>query len=290
MLVLPKHRFFYYLIGLFLLTPLTSCSSLFNKSSTTDIEDVDEVIYLDPYEIVAEETSASANLDKSYNLPVYNPAAERTFDLLHTALDLSFDWQNEKVNGVATLYLKPYFYDQEVLVLDAKNFDISYVRNLDNRKPFSYSYEEDKLYVNLDKTYTSEDTLGLIIKYVASPSSTGGSSAITSDKGLFFINPRGEEDKPMQIWTQGETEHNSKWFPTIDKPNERCSQEIKLTVDKKYTTLSNGLLIRSIDNNNGTRTDVWKQDLPHAPYLFMIAVGEFAKVQDKWKDIDVDYY
>ena len=28
-------------------------------------------------------------------------------------------------------------------------------------------------------------------------------------------------DKPTQIWTQGETESSSCWFPTIDKPNQK---------------------------------------------------------------------
>ena len=94
----------------------------------------------------------------------------------------------------------------------------------------------------------------------------------------------------MQIWTQGETEHNSRWFPTIDKPNERCTQEIYVTVQDKFKTLSNGILQSSKDNKDGTRTDYWKMDLPHAPYLFMLGVGEFAVVTDKWNDIVVDYY
>ena len=55
----------------------------------------------------------------------------------------------------------------------------------------------------------------------------------------------GEEDKPQQIWTQGETEASSCWFPTIDKPNERMTQNIAITVQDKYTTLSNGLLVKS---------------------------------------------
>jgi aminopeptidase N len=31
-------------------------------------------------------------------------------------------------------------------------------------------------------------------------------------------------------------------------------------------------------------------DLPHAPYLFMMAIGEFAIVKDKWRDREVNYY
>ena len=107
----------------------------------------------------------------------------------------------------------------------------------------------------------------------------------------FLSTPRGEDpNKPQQIWTQGETEWNSKWFPTIDKPNERCTQEMYITVEDKFKTLSNGVLVNSIKNEDGTRTDFWKMAQPHAPYLFMIAVGEFAVVQDKWEGIPLDYY
>ena len=108
---------------------------------------------------------------------------------------------------------------------------------------------------------------------------------------MFFINPNNEDpEKPQQIWTQGETEWNSRWFPTTDKPNERCTQEMYLTVADKYVTLSNGLLKSSKKNADGTRTDYWKMDMPHAPYLFMIAVGEFAVVKQTWENIPVEYY
>ena len=98
-----------------------------------------------------------------------------------------------------------------------------------------------------------------------------------------------------QIWTQGETQANSVWFPTIDSPNAKTSQEIYITVEDQYVTLSNGDLISSKKNKDGTRTDYWKQDLPHAPYLFMMAVGEFSIVKDSYtkKDgskIEVNYY
>ena len=60
-------------------------------------------------------------------------------------------------------------------------------------------------------------------------------------------------------------------------------------------TLSNGDLVSSKKNKDGTRTDYWKQDLPHAPYLFMMAVGEYSIVKDSYtkKDgskIEVNYY
>lgn len=227
-------------------------------------------------------------------LPVYNASNTFVHDLLHTKLELSFDWTQKRVNGTATLTLKPWFYSTDSLTLDAKNFDIHSVTFQGSKAPLTYRYNKEQLTVHLGKSFTRNDTFTVVIAYTAKPDereAIGGSSAITSDKGLFFINADGADpDKPRQIWTQGETENNSCWFPTIDKPNERCTQEVYLTVDNRYKTLSNGVLASSKKNADGTRTDYWKMTKPHAPYLFMLAIGEFAVVKDKWRGIDVEYY
>src|SRR5690606_34887146 len=154
------------------------------------------------------------------------------------------------------------------------------------------------LTIQLGKTVTAQEEITLVIDYTAKPDEreTGGSSAISSDKGLYFINPKGEDPAKMpQIWTQGETEASSVWFPTIDAPNQKMTQEILMTVDDKYVTLSNGTLVKSTKNADGTRTDHWKQELPHVPYLAMMGVGEFKVVKDSFtkKDgskIAVDYF
>ncbi len=229
--------------------------------------------------------------EETYLLQPYNASHTRTNDLLHTRLDLKFDWTNEQVIGKATLKLQPYFYDTDQVVLDAKGFDFKNVALTGKSESLKYDYDGNQITIQLDKQYNKEETYTLEIDYVATPAASGGSAAITSDKGLFFINPRGEDpNKPQQIWTQGETENNSRWFPTIDKPNERCTQEIYVTVEDKFTTLSNGLLVSSTPNDDGTHTDYWKMDQPHAPYLFMLAVGEFAVVKDSWENIPLEYY
>jgi len=228
---------------------------------------------------------------EEYHLPTYRPSHKRVNDLIHTKLDLRFDWEKEQVLGIATLRLRPYFYPTDVAILDAKGFDFHKITLEGADTPLKYDYDGNKITIHLGRKFKKEEEYKLVIDYTASPSQSGGSAAITSDKGLFFINPRGEEgNKPQQIWTQGETENNSRWFPTIDKPNERCTEEMYLTVQDRFKTLSNGLLISSTENSDGTRTDYWKMDLPHAPYLFMIAVGEYAIVEDEWNGKPVEYY
>ena len=221
---------------------------------------------------------------------VYNPSAKRLSDVIHTDLAVSFDWQKQHVLGQADLIVSPFFYANDKLILDAKGFEIHSVNM--NGKELNYEYDGLKLNIQLDREYKRNEEYGISIAYTAKPNDLDieGSDAITDAKGLYFINPLGKEDKPQQIWTQGETEASSCWFPTIDKPNERMTQNIAITVKDDLTTLSNGLLVKSVKNNDGTRTDFWEQKLAHTPYLAMMAVGRFNITNDKWKDIDVDYY
>jgi aminopeptidase N len=223
------------------------------------------------------------------------PAATILTDVTDTKLDVRFDWTKQQLIGTALLTLRPHFYAQNQVVLDAKGFDVKSVRLItgNKEKTLNYGYDKRKLTVTLDRQYTRSEPYQIRISYVAKPNElpANGSAAITSDKGLYFINPLGtEKGKPKQIWTQGETEANSCWFPTIDKPNQRMTQEITMTVEAQYKTLSNGLLISTKNNSDGTRTDVWKQTLPAAPYLTMLAVGNFAVVNDTWRGKSVQYY
>jgi aminopeptidase N len=275
---------------------LWTCSTTQKAPKTT--EEVPELVaetLLDTLEVVesagmGEDENAEDISEDSTPKP-YTPSRPRINDLLHTRLELSFDWTKEEVMGKASLKFKPYFNPSSVLELDAKGFEIKSVTVAGSKTPLNYTYAEDKLKIQLGRAYTRNEEYGVDIEYIARPKASGGSSAITSNQGLFFINPRKEDpDKPQQIWTQGETEWNSRWFPTIDSPNERCTQEVYVTVDKKFVTLSNGVMASSVNNPNGTRTDYWKMDLPHAPYLFMLAIGEFAVVKDKWRNIEVNYY
>ena len=225
----------------------------------------------------------------------YRGFAEKKHDLVHTKLVAGFDYTKSQLNGEAWLQLHPHFYASNILVLDAKGMEIHQVAIEKNnaRKNLSYTYDSLQLTITLDKTYTKNEKYTVYIKYTAKPNDykAKGSAAITDAKGLYFINPLGtEKNKPTQIWTQGETEGTSVWIPIIDKTNQKTTQEFHLTVPSKYVSLSNGLLVKQVDNKNGTRLDVWKMDQPHAPYLFFIGIGDYAIVKDSYKGKELSYY
>lgn len=225
----------------------------------------------------------------------YKPSAERLWDLIHTRLDVQPDWEKQQLRGKATLKLEPYFYPQDTIVLDARGFEIhSVVLKIkgNSTKP-AYTYNSSQIKIPTGLPLQKGQQAEVVIDYTARPNElpNGGSSAISDDRGLYFINADGKKpDMPKQIWTQGETRGARCWFPTIDEPNEKCTQEMRITVEDKYKTLSNGLLTSSVKSGNGLRTDVWEMKLPHAPYLFMMAVGDYAVVQDKWGKTPLQYW
>ncbi len=236
---------------------------------------------------------------------IYRASSPRINDLVHTKLDVRFDYSKAWMYGKEWLTLKPHFYATDSLTLDAKGMEIKEIAmvyksplkdkkdGMFNKKPLKYINDGLQLKITLDKTYQGGEEYTIYIDYISKPNEVKvkGSAAINDAKGLYFINPNGEDsNKPIQIWTQGETEANSVWMPTIDKPNQKTTEEIYMTVPAKYITLSNGLLISKQINADGTRTDYWKMDLPHAPYLFFMGVGDYAIIKDSYKGKEVSYY
>lgn len=235
--------------------------------------------------------TALAQTETSGRERIYKATHTKSTELKHTKLKVNFDYQNEQMNGEEWLTASPYFYPSDSLVLDAKGMlihEVAIDRGGD-RTPLKYYYGNNILKINLDKTYNRNQDYTVYIKYTSRPNvvEQQGSPA----KGLYFINSNGKDpDKPTQIWTDGESEYSSVWFPTIDKPNQKTTQEIYMTVPDKYITLSNGVLKESQKGSGNMRTDHWVMDQRHAVYLFFMGVGEYSIVKDKWKNIPIDYY
>lgn len=237
-------------------------------------------------------------ISEAQQLPIdqqYRTTPTKINNLVHTKLDVRFDYTNQFLNGKEWVTLQPHFYPTDSLRLDAKGMDIKQVSLVNGEQmiPLKYSYDDHSLLIKLDRNYLSNEKYTIYLDYTAKPNllKAQGSAAINDAKGLYFINPdERTPNKPRQIWTQGETEASSAWFPTIDRPNQKTTAEISMTVLDNYVSLSNGELSNQQKNSDGTRTDTWKMDLPHAPYLFMMAVGDFKIYQDKYNNIPVDYY
>lgn len=228
--------------------------------------------------------------DRINSSPVYNGSATRLVDVIHTELELQLDWSKHAIDGRADIYLTAYNKPQDSVVLDAKGFKIHEVSRVLHgvHRRLEYTYKNNKLSV-AQKVY-KDTVLQLHIHYTALPDSLDakGSAAIIDAKGFYFIDET--EEYGRQFWTQGEPESNSAWFPTVDKPNERITTRIGITVDNEWQTLSNGRFEFRTLNEDGTRTDYWLMEQPHAPYLVMLAGGVFDTIGASWNGIPIRYF
>jgi aminopeptidase N len=226
----------------------------------------------------------------------YKSSETQRVDMQHLWLDIRFDYENEQAMGKASLFVKPHFYPVNEVSLDAKYFKLHRVARISGKDTINlaYTYDSLKLKIELGKSYAHKETIQLYIDYTAQPGKIKGQGgrAISDEKGLYFINAQRKiKDKPRQIWTQGEPQSNSGWVPLVDVPNQKLTQELFITVDETDVTLSNGELMYSSFPAKGKRTDYWKQTKPHAPYLIMMAIGEFSITKDYWRDsVEVNYY
>jgi len=204
----------------------------------------------------------------------------RTFDTEHLKLELSFDEAAKKVIGRVTLILRPINDRFHLIELDSVDLAIQKVMDQEGRA-LEFTASEGKLYIDLGRFYQSGEKISLSIDYEGTPK-----------KGLFFVQPdEAYPHKPYQIWSQGEAQDNSHWFPCYDAPNDKCTSEVILTVQEKYLGLSNGKLVE-VTHHPATQTKTfhWFQEVPHTTYLVNIAVGEFSQVTDYYDGIPLTYY
>lgn len=273
------------------------------------------------------ETTTEDDNNPFYIAP-FQTSAEKVWDLIHTDLALNIHFDSSSIDGYATLTLKPHFYSQDSLVLDAVNMEIYEVlTHIEESKSgvngsnvfippptrLKFNYRQNKkLVVYFNEVITPNQPVSIRIQYGATPGKkiplsyeawasqnsekVGGNEKdsiwinteyepISDDIGMYFINADGKNPtKPAQMWTQGEPQSNCHWFPTLDAPNQKHTQRVSITFPGNMQSLSNGKLTSSVDiyGNNGShlRTDVWVQNKPHAPYLTMLAVGNWVRVKD----------
>jgi len=66
------------------------------------------------------------------------------------------------------------------------------------------------------------------------------------------------------------------WLPTIDHPYDKSMSEMVVTAPSHYQVVSNGVLVETTDQGDGTRLTHWKNSVPIATWLYVLGVAEFA--------------
>ena len=213
----------------------------------------------------------------------FRTAASRPVDIQHIRLDVSVDLEEQSLTGTARIDFVALQTTRQ-LQLDAIDHDVRGIWRLganDRKQALEYENTGTELIVDLGESLGKGGERSVLIDYqVTEPAS-----------GLHFFKPsKAEPDVPWMAWTQGEPRHNHHWFPCRDHPSERQSTEILATVDERFRVLSNGELVKKSPLADGKIQYHWRQQKPHVSYLVTLVVGEFAVVEETWRERPVVYY
>lgn len=206
-------------------------------------------------------------------------ARDKTYDVLHYKIEISFDESKKMVIGKTTATFVPYQPNFSIVEFDAERMQFTSVKM--GKKSLKFDSLAKTIRITLDKAYSYKDTLTVSMEYSCIPK-----------RGVYFVQPdSGYPDKPWQIWTQGEDMDNHHWFPCWDFPNDKATSEVIATVKKSYAFLSNGKLVGTKENKKaGTKTYHWKQTKPHSSYLVMFAAGEYEILKETSDGVPLEYY
>lgn len=218
-------------------------------------------------------------MSREFAFPGTRPrfAPDRVVDIEHIALRLSIDLAARSVAGEVRLSFRVIAPETTWIELDAVELEIRGVHLAG--APLEFRHDGNKLRVRLPAAQPAGAQHHLDIDYRGAPR-----------RGLYFIAPdEGYPHKGVQVWTQGQDEDSRYWFPCFDAPNEKATSEVEVTIPAHLFAVSNGSLIA--DRVDGDRRTLhWRLESPHSCYLITLAVGDFAVIERRWRDVPVVYY
>jgi aminopeptidase N len=207
---------------------------------------------------------------------------DRTVDVQHYLLNVTFDPERREVRGSVSVSMSALNDGLTAIELDAGPMEIEAVSiyDVENPRALPFNHDGETLRVELPRALVEGESVTLDVSYAARPKS-----------GLYFVGPDADyPDRPSQVWSQGESEDNHHWFPSVDFPNDRATSEERYTVPAHWTAIGNGELIDERDNGDGTRTFHYRMNVPHVSYLISVVAGEFERYAEDFDGIPVEYY
>ncbi|HND77486.1 MAG TPA: M1 family aminopeptidase [bacterium] len=189
---------------------------------------------------------------------------EHTINIERMKLDVQFDPPKGLVKGKVTHVFKPLRASLDQLYFDGVNLRVTDVTI--NGKTAQFVNSGQGITVFAKPALTWNDIRDSItFTYEANPR-----------KGIYFVGWNDSTRRMRrQIWTQGEERDHRYWIPMYDDPNDKVIHETSITFDKTYRVIANGKLQKEKDNKDGTKSWTYAMSQPHAPYLLMLAIGQY---------------
>lgn len=96
--------------------------------------------------------------------------------------------------------------------------------------------------------------------------------------GIYFISD-------TRLATISEPNFARMWWPSKDRPSDKATAHITITVPESLTAVSNGIL-KEVRHKNGKATFVWETNYPIATYLVSMAVAQYQQFSETYTGLD----
>lgn len=213
--------------------------------------------------------------------PFNNSPASHDFDILHYKIQLKLNDQRESVAGTTTICLRSRGDNLRSITLNAVDMQIDEISLTPNYE-FTFDYDSAEIKIHFSKPPKPADSLFLAIKYRTDPLF-----------GIFFIRADSSSSliRPAHIYSDSEPEDARYWYPCFDRPFDKATSELIVTVRDDFSVLSNGRLIQTSDDKlTHTRTYHWSHEKIHATYLVSFTAGPYELMQEQFQKVPLDYY
>ncbi|MFI5251698.1 MAG: M1 family aminopeptidase [Bacteroidota bacterium] len=132
----------------------------------------------------------------------------------------------------------------------------------------SFTQHPSNFDIQLDRTYNHGEAMTMETFYQGHPGSSGF--------GSFEYSSHGGSATPW-VWSLSEPFGAKDWWPCKDHPSDKAdSADIIVTVSNQFRVGSNGKLISTQDNGDGTATYHWHEHYPISTYLISVTVTNFS--------------
>jgi len=200
-------------------------------------------------------------------------ASPSPFDAGYLGLDLKLDIPARSISGSAVIRVRS-------LVTNLANFDLdldeAMIVDSITGVASGFSHVSNRLSLSLKRDFGIGEIAEVKIWYHGFPKALG-------TNGLMF----GEYNGAPVVASLDEPYFSSTWFPCKDLPEDKIdSVDFHVTVPDTLIAVSNGLLVETIQNGDGTATFHWQERYPIANYLIFLAVSNYVYREDNYTGLN----
>jgi aminopeptidase N len=213
-------------------------------------------------------------------------AADNNIDVTYYKLNLNVTYTPKNIKGEVTINAKSKVESLDQVTIDLQNALTTDSIKIGNKK-LTFLHQANQILIKLDKIYAENQLVSIVIYYHGIPGSSGFDS---------FAFGTHNAQKDLAIWSLSEPYGTSDWFPCKNVVDDKAdSTDVWITADKYFTSVSNGILEKTIDNQDGTKTFQWKNRYPIAQYLISISMSNYVEYKgvfkyDGNKEMPINHY